>query len=82
MSHRWMYEDDYPSCLTCGAMYDTDEDGEPMSRNGDHIAPCTGDWWMVHGARDESGHDMECAGGIDGTCEHCAHGCNCLLCRG
>lgn len=81
--HIWMHEDEDLICLTCGALYSTDEDDNPVSRgNGDHIPPCTGDTSMVHGARDENGHDLECAGGPDGTCEHCSHGCNCNICHG
>lgn len=80
-------------CLTCGALYDADEEDNPVSRaNGLYVSPCSGDTQHVHGAVDENGHDLECAalpmtpawanGMTIIGCEHCTHECNCALCHG
>ena len=85
------------ACMTCGAEYDlqwscddpSESDdtvhyasGEYRAHNGAKPAECTGDTSMMHGSRDENGHDLECPGGFDGTCEHCGHYCPCNLCAG
>jgi hypothetical protein len=85
------------ACMTCGAEYyltwtcdepaDTDEgvhyaSGDYRASGGAEPAECSRDTSMVHGWRDENGHDLECPGGQDGTCEHCRHDCPCNLCHG
>lgn len=83
--HRFMGDDGYQSCLTCGARYEQVHDdpdnvrhGRYTTSNGDDPESCTGDTSMIHGDRHETGHELECESG----CEHCHHGCNCLLCTG
>lgn len=73
--HRFISEDGYERCLTCGAVYElVPNPSYPGSTRGDYIAAdgseprqCSGDPSEVHG------HPGEREDGPD-------HHCNCLLC--
>ena len=82
--HRFMSdgEENYESCLTCGAMYqllaleDDPTRGEYVAADGSTPNDCSRDTSMSHGYPGERVCD-ECE---DGACEHCAHDCNCVWC--
>jgi hypothetical protein len=69
--HRFISSDDCIECLTCGGVWDA---------IGAEPTPCTQNVSMVHGDRRENGHDLDCPGGVLGSCESCDALCNCALC--
>lgn len=84
--HRFLTDDGEEVCLTCGAHYrvihDDPDDyrhGAYVADNGDSPNECTGDTSMSHGEDDEHKIDAHPDGG---TCAHCDHDCNCLVCTG
>lgn len=84
--HTFMHDDDGVSCLTCGARYHVEHDdpddyrhGRYLTWNGDDPTECTGDTSMSHGQDDMHAIDAHPDGG---TCAHCDHDCNCLVCTG
>lgn len=82
--HRFMGDDGYESCLTCGGQWELAHDradyprhGRYRTWNGDDATECTYDTSMVHGEA-----PCEECGGEDESCEHCRHDCNCMICTG
>jgi hypothetical protein len=77
MAHALISEDEYVSCIRCGALLEDDEDAM--------LEPCSWRTDLVHGDPHEAGHGLECeAYATNGTCNHVAAtavDCHCLICR-
>ncbi len=84
--HTFLTEHGDEVCLTCGAHYRVEHDdpddyhhGRYVTWDGSDPTECTRDTSMSHGQDDDH---MITAHPDGGTCAHCDHDCNCLLCTG
>lgn len=81
MWHTVIYEDGYPSCLSCGGTWEQDKEGNITAANGEDAVSCNTQQTR-HGDPREQDSCSVCGPDTLGiSCEHVPADCNCLRCR-